>query len=115
MHIHGLLDDRELYNGGCGSECDTGTEYTSVTDTISGWVRRDGCEGAPKRVFENEQAYCDLYDKCSQDTQVKLCVVTYGGHSWPGGKRSSNPMEPDAPSNAISATDEIWEFFKSVK
>ena len=117
MHIHGLLDDRVLFNGGCGPKCtrESETEYTSVPDTISGWVKRNNCKGNPERVFENEGAYCDVYSNCTGDTQVKLCVVKEGGHSWPGGKESSNQLEQDIPSNSISATDEVWDFFNSVK
>ena len=117
LHIHGLQDDHVLFNGGCGPACniEVETEFTSVSDTISGWVERNNCNENSKRVLEKENAYCDLYTGCDDDVQVKLCVVEDGGHSWPGTEESPNPLEKSTPSQAISATDEIWNFFKNIQ
>jgi len=38
---------------------------------------------------------------------VQLCVTDTGEHSWPGGHKSRG----EAPSQAISANDVMWEFF----
>ena len=115
MHIHGLKDDHVLFYGGCGPACVVGpeTEFVSVPDTISRWVNRNNCNVNPQRVVVNENTYYDLYSKCDGDVQVKLYVVEDGGHSWPGAKKAPNPLEKSASSQAISATDEIWNFFKN--
>ncbi|NMB68736.1 MAG: poly(3-hydroxybutyrate) depolymerase [Chloroflexi bacterium] len=116
LHIHGLEDDRVLFDGGCGPGCDraTETEYVSVPDTIAEWVQRNGCETEPQTVVINENAYSETYAPCQDGVQVKLYVVKDGGHSWPSSKRTSNPLEQDAPSSAIDATKEIWDFFSAV-
>ena len=116
VHIHGLQDDRVPFYGGCGSACRTEseTDFVSVPDTISQWVTRNGCDEHPQTVVLNENAYDDLYDGCESGVQVKLYVVKDGGHSWPGAQRSPNPLERSTPSQAISATDEIWDFFTSI-
>ena len=115
MHIHGLKDDHVLFNGGCGPACIAGseTEFVSVQDTISKWVERNNCDKNPQGVAVNENAYYDLYSKCDGGVQVKLYVVLDGGHSWPGTEKSPNPLEKSTSSQAISATDEIWNFFKN--
>lgn len=110
MHIHSLKDDHVLFNGGCGPACaiKAETEFDSVENTVSNWAKRNKCSKKPEVVFENKNAYCNLYDKCSDDVKVKLCVTKDGGHSWPGLNIPANT------SQAISATDEIWSFFESL-
>ncbi|MFH1133278.1 MAG: PHB depolymerase family esterase [Nanoarchaeota archaeon] len=115
MHIHSLQDRHVLYEGGCGPDCMVGgeTEFVSVPDTITRWVERNHCSKTPERVFENENGYCDLYSGCTNNVKVKVCTTKDGGHSWPGTPQAPNPLEKTTPSQAISATDEIWDFFQS--
>ena len=116
MNIHGLLDDHVLYEGGCGPKCilHNETEFTSVPKTLSDWVNRNNCSNNPERVFENKNGYCDLYSECKDEVEVKLCIAKDGGHSWPGIKNSNpNILEKTNISQAFSATDLIWDFFKT--
>ncbi|MDD3021637.1 MAG: alpha/beta hydrolase-fold protein [Alphaproteobacteria bacterium] len=114
LHIHALDDDHVLFNGGAGEgsfrDPSKVTEFTSVPETISRWVERDHCIGLPKRVLQVDGAYCDVYLRCSGGAQVKLCVTSTGGHSWPGGNK---PRADIPPSQAISANDQIWRFFEN--
>ncbi len=116
LHIHAQDDDHVLFDGGAGAgafrDPTKVTNFTSVPDTISGWVNRDHCRGSARRVLAVDGAYCDLYESCAEGTQVKLCVTSTGGHSWPGG---SKPRADEPPSQAISANDQIWKFFESQK
>ncbi len=116
LHIHALNDDHVLFNGGAGEDAfrdrSKVTEFTSVPDTINLWVKRNGCEGQPKRVLQNDGAYCDLFANCQGGTQVKLCVTKSGGHSWPGGTK---PRGSEPTSQAINADDEMWKFFQSLE
>ena len=114
MHIHGLLDDHVLYEGGCGPQSilRSETEFTSVPKTISDWVGRNNCNTKPQRVMDVQNGHCDLYQECDGGVQVELCVAEDGGHSWPGlTTLSSNALEKTKMSQAFSATDVIWDFF----
>ena len=115
LHIHGFKDDHVLFNGGCGPKCIVGseTQFVSVPKTIDDWVVKDGCDKTSERTELNSSAYCDLYTGCANNTQVKLCVAKDGGHSWPGTNKEPNPLEKSTPSQAINATNEIWNFFSS--
>jgi len=116
LHIHSLKDQHVLFEGGCGPDCKvtTETEFVSVDKTISDWVIKNNCDKNPKKVLNKNGAYCDLYINCNEGVEVKLCVTDDGGHSWPGSKtNSANKLEKNPPSQKISATDEIWDFFKS--
>lgn len=108
LHIHALNDERVLFNGGSGSESNTHADFVSVPNTVSKWVKLNGCNATPTRVLQNNGAYCDVFSACQQNTQVKLCVTETGGHSWPGGKKV---RDHQSGSTAINATDMIWEFY----
>lgn len=114
LHIHAKNDDKVLFNGGAGASFrdeSKVTDFVSVPETISKWVKLNGCDPTPNRVLQNPQAYCDKYSKCQNNTEVQLCVTEKGGHSWPGGKKPRG--NGGDPSKAISANDVIWDFFKS--
>ena len=109
LHIHALDDELAPFEGGPGPE---EVDYGSVQDTIDWWVERNQCNNEKTRVLEVGGAYCDSYSNCAGDSEVRLCVTTEGGHSWPGG---SKPREgADTPSTAINATEIIWEFFEKL-
>lgn len=112
LHIHAKDDDHVLFGGGAGAGSMPRaliTDYTSVADTVSGWLRMDGCSAAPQRVLDRPAAVCQRYEGCRGGTQVQLCVTETGGHSWPGGRKVRSVGAQ--PSNAISANDVMWEFF----
>jgi len=115
MHIHSLQDSHVLYKGGCGPDCLVGgeTEFVSVPKTIAKWVNINQCNKSPRRVFQNENAFCDEYSGCKSNVTVKVCTTRDGGHSWAGAKKVPNPLEKNSPSQSINATDEIWKFFKN--
>jgi polyhydroxybutyrate depolymerase len=110
LHIHARDDELELFEGGSGRKSDKVTAFVSVPDSTAKWVRLNGCNATPKRVFENAGAYCDAYSPCRSGVEVKLCVTPTGGHSWPGGKK---PRGGAPGSMALSATDVISDFFLS--
>lgn len=109
LEIHARNDEFVLFNGGAGKDSKVLANFVSVPETISRWVKRNGCNPTPKRVLDKPGAYCDAYTQCRENVEVKLCVTESGGHSWPGGVKVRTG-EPG--STAISATDLMWEFFE---
>jgi polyhydroxybutyrate depolymerase len=110
LQIHAQNDDHLPFKGGMGDKSmgRAVTNFTSVPESISRWVKRDACSPAPKRVLEKQGAYCDRYS-CQGNTAVELCVTETGGHSWPGAHKTRG--EPA--SQAIVANDVMWDFFMS--
>lgn len=121
LHIHAQNDTHVLFNGGMGKDVFKDetmvTDFTSVPDTFRLWKERNNCSGQPARVLDVEGVYCDIYASCTGGSQVKLCVTETGGHSWPGGNKPGGrkQMKKEPTSKAISANDEIWAFFESLK
>lgn len=113
LHIHARNDDHAVFEGGSGKNSmskSTITDFVSVPETISRWVKRDSCNATPKRVLDKPGAYCDRYSGCKGGVEVELCVTETGKHSWPGAEKARGD---EAPSNAISANDVMWDFFMS--
>jgi len=110
IEIHARDDDMVLFNGGAGRDTKMLADFVSVPETVSRWVRRNHCDPTPKRVLEVAGAYCDAYAPCDGRAEVRLCVTESGGHSWPGGRKVRTG---EAGSTAFSATELMWEFFRS--
>ena len=53
------------------------------------------------------------YDECTKGGEVEYYRVTGLGHIWPGGKNRLPEKLVGKPSDALNATDVIWEFFKA--
>lgn len=109
--FHGTADRHVLYNGGVPiSKFDPHPRVDgSVTYAISFWVHRDRCSEIASRTSKGNVTG-DAYSNCSNGTAVVLYTIVGGLHAWPGGQRGSTIG--DKPTNEISATHIIWEFFE---
>ncbi|MBX3191076.1 MAG: hypothetical protein KF819_29030 [Labilithrix sp.] len=85
-----------------------GAGYPSVADTMSGWATRNGCSATPRETMKKGDVTCVTFDGCKAGTEVSLCTVQGGGHTWPGG--SPVPLLGKT-TNEIVATDAMWDFF----
>lgn len=113
LHIHALNDDHVRFYGGAGPGAknkELVTDYSSVPDTVQKWVSLNQCNKAPVRILTIKGAYCDHYTGCKDNVSVKLCATESGAHSWPGGTKKRG----ETPSQAISANDMMWDFFKQL-
>lgn len=111
LHIHALDDTHVLYGGGAGPDAFRDrtkvTDFPSVPATFAKWSRIDGC-AAPRRTWGTPGAWCEVSAPCGGGTTVQLCTTRTGGHTWPGGAAARGK----APSDALSANDVIWDFFR---
>lgn len=110
VHIHARDDSHVLFNGGAGPDAVDRSrvpDFTSVPATVSKWAQRNGCSATPRRILDTAGAYCEVHSWCRGQADVQLCVTDTGGHSWPGGQ---SPRGARTPSQAISATDVMWDF-----
>ncbi|MGC3992750.1 MAG: PHB depolymerase family esterase [Propionicimonas sp.] len=106
LHIHGAADDRVRLDGGRGS----GVAHLSgppVRAVVDEWRERDGCGAFTTSV---DGAVARSSATCPDGRQVELVVIAGAGHQWPGSSSGGFPGA-DPPSDALSATTEIWDFF----
>lgn len=107
---HGTADRNVLYDGGTPQQKLESHPRTdrSVASAMAFWVQRDGCAATPRRD-ERSNIVRDEYPDCASGSAVVLYTIKGGEHAWPGGDRPSILL--DQPTQEISATDAMWEFF----
>jgi polyhydroxybutyrate depolymerase len=86
FEVHGTSDPVVFFDGGSQSQA------LPVEQAISTWEGFDKCsDPMPASVYTNGSATCTEETKCSSGSAVELCVITGGGHQWPGGKNDYIP------------------------
>jgi polyhydroxybutyrate depolymerase len=84
LHFHGTADAIVPYHGGRPLNLDIGYDFRSVADSTDAWRAIDGCAPASKVIYEQGDARCEQWD-CAAGSEVTLCTIEQGGHTWPGG------------------------------
>lgn len=122
LFIHGTDDEYMPYAGGkiaaTKQRKDLGT-VRSADETIAIFKRMNGCTGAKEPVRldnvarDNTVAVVTEYE-CSK-APLKHIVIEGGGHTWPGARDNIiSEWLLGETSEEVSATAEIWNFFKSL-
>jgi polyhydroxybutyrate depolymerase len=118
MHIHGSADQHARWDGGEGCGV-AGVPFTSVPETLSGWLARNGCtRAAPSLFVAQGNGRCERQGQCPPGADVILCTIAGGGHSWPGGEAPALRLpactragEGDH-STTFIASEQIWAFLQ---
>jgi polyhydroxybutyrate depolymerase len=111
IHFHGTSDSQVPYNGGVGPESIVGVDFTSVQDSLDFWVSFNGCDSQPQtNSFDVIQH--QVWEGCADSSSVELYTIDGGEHAWPGNDRPGW-AGGDEPTQALSASQLIWEFFEA--
>jgi polyhydroxybutyrate depolymerase len=110
--FHGTADEHVLYEGGKPEKKADPQDRVDkpVSYAVSFWVEHDRCP-AIARKEEKGNVVRETYSGCQDGTEVILYTVKGGGHAWPGGGQGW--LFGDEPTKEISATDVMWEFFRT--
>jgi polyhydroxybutyrate depolymerase len=110
LHVHGLADGNVPFDGGDPTKHlqPNPPTYPPVRAGVDTFVRADRCRPKP-RVTKAGVVTTDRWRGCTSGTAVELITIADGGHSWPGGERMAQILDP--PSDALDATTTIWRFF----
>jgi len=95
---------------------------TSVAETVSSWVKSNGCNQTPKietlpDKFPDDGTIVrrESYANCKDSTEVVLYAIVGGGHGWHGatdrGLSGGRSLSGNL-SREINSTEVIWGFFK---
>lgn len=124
IHFHGRNDEAVPLEGGqVGATKDT---WPSVYNIHEDWANNLNCDLDLEMTYSNGEAECNTYSQCNGGTEVTLCVIEDGGHTWPGGNYGARVCHtnPDGLtcsllkaaigkiSRDISANEEMWKFFQ---
>lgn len=110
--FHGT-DDKGLpaaggKNPGHGARNDV---FPSLAQSIQGMVKANRCPAEGKESYRKGEVTCTTYGPCAEGTEVAVCVISGGGHTWPGGKPIMKRRLGHTTSD-ISANEAMWNFFK---
>ncbi len=112
--FHGTQDEHILYNGGAPRKTlDKKVKRVdrSVAYAVSYWVKNNGCDPVPGKV-KTGHVIRESYGGGREGAEVELYTIEGQGHAWPGGKSGLRYGNVDPPTQEISATQLMWEFFK---
>ena len=108
IEFHGTADEHVPYEGGYGPESLVNVNFASVRDSVGFWTQFDRCGPQPQtNSFDDIQH--EVWMGCTGSTSVELYTILGGGHAWPGG--AGGWPGSDQPTQSISASQLIWEFF----
>lgn len=118
--INGGLDKHVPFKGGKQMRSFLGTQhdkiFISIANAIKFWVDANKCTSEHKiEKIAGGKVIKTSFHSDVTGADVILYKVKNGGHAWPG----SIPFKglygkiADKPTNDISASKKIWEFFKS--
>ena len=82
--------------------------FRSADETNDIWRAKDGCLEGSHVIYKKGDATCDQWSGCRGGSDVTLCQIDQGGHTWPGGV-AVPPLGKT--STDISATDTMANFF----
>ncbi|MBS2027667.1 MAG: prolyl oligopeptidase family serine peptidase [Deltaproteobacteria bacterium] len=102
LSFHGQLDTVVWFNGGGAAG------LPSAKESVDRWARRDACGSPTKAVFDLGEVACRASERCPAGTDVVLCTVGMGGHTWPGGAIYPGLGHT---TGDISATESMLDFF----
>jgi polyhydroxybutyrate depolymerase len=99
--FHGLADKIAPYEG-AGQE----VMLPPIVDWATAWAERNGCDATPTITIEAETVTRTAWGNCQQGADVVLYSIEGMGHYWPG-----STLFPELGTQAINATDVMWDFF----
>jgi polyhydroxybutyrate depolymerase len=109
LKINGTADTLVPYEGGKppGYGAFPAISFTAVTDSISKWTARNACTGEVEVVVTGDVT-CERWNDCRGGTNVELCTIIDGGHTWPAG---TFPAILGKTNQDMDATAYILKFF----
>jgi len=102
LAFHGLDDNIIPYEGGTPKAMLPPIEEWAMT-----WATRNGCAGSANITTPIETVTLRTWSNCRDNADVMLYILANHGHSWPG----SPIMPASITSQAVNATNVMWEFF----
>jgi polyhydroxybutyrate depolymerase len=102
LAFHGLVDNLVPYEGG-----NPRIMEPPIEEWAASWAGRNGCSPTPQLTTPVETVTVRTWSNCQDNADVILYTLENHGHSWPG----SSVMPKAITSQAINATDVMWEFF----
>lgn len=108
IDFHSYKDAHIPYYGGIGNG--PSNHYNPPQDSVlNSWAEISNCVHLNDTIVHNAQYTFIKWTSCDCNSEVQYYITQDGGHSWPGGLKTTIG---DSVSNYINATDLLWSFFQ---
>lgn len=94
----------------------------SVPESVSFWVRHNGCERRSRTLEhpdvdanDKTRVYSERYEHCRNGASVLLYRIEGGGHTWPQGHKYLPRFLIGRTSQDLDANHVIWDFFNNFR
>ncbi len=119
LMINGTDDRLVPFAGGKVGGPFVGQGYVvPVADTVSTWVKADGCSPSPHSFAlpdtdpdDGTTTAVQTFGACRNGTAVELYAINGGGHTWPDGPQYLPQFIVGKVSYDFNASETIWQFF----
>lgn len=112
MEIHGTDDQNIPLAGGVGPKGISKVDWLPVQRTVNIFRNANQCR-TPS--VQQEGPVKTEASQCAGGREVTLVTIQGAGHQWPGSRRHNTLvgmlLPLDEPSDALNATDRLWQFF----
>lgn len=107
LHMHGLSDPVVPFEGSAL------LGFPPVQAAVNVWATMNGV-ASENGTISYQKGAVTCKSRGNGQTNVTLCAIEGGGHSWPGAAGALCPSSgPFACTKDIDATKQIWEFFQA--
>jgi polyhydroxybutyrate depolymerase len=90
---------------------DSVLDYTELATALDFWAKADKCPDPPKEEKVNEFVTRQIFKPAEGGADMVAYTLVRGNHMWAGGKIM--PGKTMEPVQDLSATDVMWDFFKT--
>jgi polyhydroxybutyrate depolymerase len=108
--FHGTADRLTPYHGG-KSPVSRHHVFPSIPGFTATWARRNRCAETPVESAAAADVTRLEYTGCADDASVVLYTIRGGGHTWPGG-RPTTEWFVGRTSTGVDASRQAWAFFQ---
>jgi polyhydroxybutyrate depolymerase len=103
------------FNGGA-STCAAGDNWKSAQEVFNAWKSKNSCTATSVTTTPSSDMSCQIFTGCAGGSQVGMCTIQNGGHTWPGGgdyvAPSTDPNCSDPGYISTANGDQLmWNFF----
>lgn len=107
--FHGTADPIVPFTGGPSRSF--ALPFPSIPAWIAEYAAHNGCAGAPQTLLSTHEVTGLSYAGDARGGDVVFYEIAGGGHSWPGSRSFMPYRLVGRTSQALDATELIWQFF----